>query len=252
MESYCLSDEDDYKLAPVVDQSYLDNEKVRFKGHLEISTNEDDERRQLVSEDEENLFYKVPRRVLTYLDSCPSLITELMIDFDQEDDRVSLCCTSNALAAKRFTVEIPFEKFVKYMEPEGISREKYVEELYGEVNRHIIITKAIRNYAKKCLQLNEYDANLVEKPTGSMMKRSSSKVSSTLARFGTFSQRHDTISGAIQFTLSNNEGNTVRRPHIHLEMIGKHQINEKQSNLFNVLNKKSTKALNTSYKPADL
>ena len=68
-----------------------------------------------MSEDEENLFYKVPRRILTYIDSCPSLVTELLIDYDNEEDRVSLCTTSNDLAAKRFTVEIPFEKIVKYM-----------------------------------------------------------------------------------------------------------------------------------------
>ena len=67
----------------------------------------------------------MPRRILTYIDCCPTVISELLIDYDEDEDRVSLCVTSDPLTAKRFTVEVPMEKIVKLMSTEGIVKDRY-------------------------------------------------------------------------------------------------------------------------------
>ena len=153
----------DFEVAvPIASRDYLFNEELRFKAHLDVSNCDDQERRTLVSEDEENLFYKVPRRILTYIDSCPSIISELLIDYDTDEERISLSVSSNPLAAKRFTVEVPFERIVKFMEGDGISKDKYSAELYGILDRHKLIIRAISGYVKRNLQLAEYDVALVD------------------------------------------------------------------------------------------
>ena len=145
---------------PHASLKYRETEETRFKSRLELSSIDDQERGEFVSEDEDNLFHKVPRRILCYIDSCPSVISELYIDYDQDEDRVSLCVTSDPLTAKRFTVEVPMEKVVKLMAAEGIVKDRYDDQLFGIMNRHEVITRAISAYVKKNLQLTEYDGNM--------------------------------------------------------------------------------------------
>jgi hypothetical protein len=126
-------------------------EERNFKGRLEVINADSLERRVLVSEEVENLFYNVPRRILCFIDCCPSMITEVMIDYDEEKELVSLCCSASPSSAKRLTIEIEFTKLIKYMENDGISKDRYLDELFADANRSSIITRAIAVYSKKNL-----------------------------------------------------------------------------------------------------
>lgn len=104
-----------------------------FKGVLHVEQ-ETDSSKMFISDDEESLFYRVPRRILSYIDGCPSKVTHIEISFDEEGERLIFCATEIEEEKLRFTVATQVDKIIKMLESEGISR-KNEDCLYSIRNR---------------------------------------------------------------------------------------------------------------------
>ena len=62
---------------------YPSDEKLYFKGLLSIKK-QDDLNKMFITDDENSIFYRVPRRILSYIDGCPSKVTHIEIEFDED------------------------------------------------------------------------------------------------------------------------------------------------------------------------
>lgn len=84
-----------------------------------------------ISNDPDDLFYQVPRRILSFIDGCPSKLMLIMIDFDIENDRLIVCANEEEDKRDRFTVSFPFEKLYKIFSGEGINVDEITENLFA-------------------------------------------------------------------------------------------------------------------------
>ena len=62
---------------------YQSDEKLYFKGLLSVKK-QDDLQKMFITDDENSIFYRVPRRILSYIDGCPSKVTHIEIEFDED------------------------------------------------------------------------------------------------------------------------------------------------------------------------
>ena len=76
----------DYKIDKATEMLY-------YRGNLCIYKNFFDEKDRFVSNDEDSLFYRVPKRIICLIDGCPSRMTEVEIDFNEDSERVVLCAS---------------------------------------------------------------------------------------------------------------------------------------------------------------
>ena len=60
-----------------------------FKGNLVVKRDTSSEDK-FISDDENSLFYRVPKKILSFIDGCPSLLTQVEIGFDEDSERVIL------------------------------------------------------------------------------------------------------------------------------------------------------------------
>ena len=63
-----------------------------FKGQL-VVTMDEEAGKTFISDDEESLFYRVPRRILSIIDGCPSKVTHIEIDYDEDSERLIFCAS---------------------------------------------------------------------------------------------------------------------------------------------------------------
>ena len=75
---------------------YPSDEKLYFKGLLSIRK-QTDLKKMFITDDENSIFYRVPRRILSYIDGCPSKVTHIEIEFDEDSERLffSACNDEN-------------------------------------------------------------------------------------------------------------------------------------------------------------
>ena len=97
-----------------------------FKGHL-IAYKESDKDLRYITEDEESLFYRVPKQILSYIDGCPSKITYVELSYNDEIERLVICATDIASDKERFTVSIQIDRIFRYIEAEGFPKETLVD-----------------------------------------------------------------------------------------------------------------------------
>ena len=76
-----------------------------FKGRLAISKVENDVK-MYISNEEDSLFYKVPKRILSFIDGCPSKVTHIEITCDEENDRLLFCATDIEEERSRYTISV--------------------------------------------------------------------------------------------------------------------------------------------------
>ena len=60
-----------------------------FKGNLVVKRDTSSED-LFISDDDNSLFYRVPKKILSFIDGCPSLLTQVEIGFDEDSERVIL------------------------------------------------------------------------------------------------------------------------------------------------------------------
>lgn len=60
-----------------------------FKGNLVVKRDTSSQAK-FISDDENSLFYRVPKKILSFIDGCPSLLTQVEIGFDEDSERVIL------------------------------------------------------------------------------------------------------------------------------------------------------------------
>ena len=177
-----------------------------------------------ISTDEDSLFYKVPTKIMSYIDGFRTLVNFVAIDYDEDNDQVEFCVTEDPFARKRFTVKVPLDKIFKILEEEGLPKENIDDQLYAIRNRSELITRALSRYAKKYLQIIEYDPSMQEEnsPTDKSGKRRSSNIQSSKRKSNT--QPKETL-----FTLVNNDGNQIRRPKMTLSPLDSANLLERQN-----------------------
>lgn len=138
----------------------LISENEYFKGELVITQCFRQNNEHLVSNDDQSLFFKVPRYILSFIDGCPSRITTVEIQYDEDSDRVLFCSTENVEEKPRFTIGVGMDKILRIVELEGIKRND--DALYSIRWRQDIILRAISNYLKRNVQIMIYDPLLFE------------------------------------------------------------------------------------------
>lgn len=100
-DSIDLSDQDQGEQENPLRLNYnlytLLSEKEYFKGELTLShvyySAKTRDKSLYVSTEEDSLFYKVPKYILSFIDGCPSRISPMTIEFDEENDRLKFCAT---------------------------------------------------------------------------------------------------------------------------------------------------------------
>ena len=102
----------------------------------------------------------MPNRILSYIDGCPSIVTEIKISFDEELERLVICASDDEAQKSRFTILISLEKIFRFFESEGLKRNE--ELLFTIRSRQALILRAICSYLKKSVQIMEYDPLLYE------------------------------------------------------------------------------------------
>ena len=82
-----------------------------FKGRLSVFQ-EKNKAKMFISNDENSLFYRVPCDMLSFLDGCPSKVTQIKIDYNEDTERVTLCASycEDKDERARFTVGVGIER----------------------------------------------------------------------------------------------------------------------------------------------
>ena len=88
---------------------------------------EKDSELMFISDDEESLFYRVPRRILSFIDGCPSKVCQVIIGYDDDSERITFCVSEVAEDKQRFTISVPQEKIFRLIEAEGIAKTNFEE-----------------------------------------------------------------------------------------------------------------------------
>jgi len=133
-----------------------------FKGHLYLEK-ETDASKIFISDDKDSLLYRVPRRIISFIDGCPSKITCIDINYDEDSERLIFCASEIIDEDKqRFTISVQIEKIFKHIEAEGINKNNLVESVFAIRGRQPLITRAISMYLTKNVQIREYDSMMFE------------------------------------------------------------------------------------------
>ena len=130
-----------------------------FKGILHVEE-EKDTSEMYVSIYDDNLYYKVPRRILSFIDGCPSKVTHVEISYNLETERLFICASSKEEDKPRFTISINNDKILKLVELEGIKKNE--DRITGIKSRQEILIRAISAYLKRNVQITEYDPLMFE------------------------------------------------------------------------------------------
>ena len=177
-----------------------------------------------VSNNPEDLFYRVPRRVLVFIDSCPSKVTHVQISYDEDSERLIFCASEVQKEKDRFTISVQIDKIFKLIQNEGIPLEDIIESLFALTSREDIIIRAINTYVKKNVQIMPYDAENVQMGLGMV---GSNKKQMLQHQNSSESQIKDDDKQL--FCLINNDGIQIKRPKITLKLAQPEKTNEQLS-----------------------
>lgn len=95
----------------------------------------DDESDMYISNNPDELFYHVPRRMLSFVDGCPSMLTVIALGYDEENDRLVICANEDEEHKARFTISFPLDKLFKNITLEGISAKDIEDTLFATNDR---------------------------------------------------------------------------------------------------------------------
>ena len=128
------------------------DEMESFKGILtaEVVDSLDD---MFMSNDKDDLFYKVPQRIISFIDGCPSLCTTIHLKFDDENDRIIFCANEHPEEKDRFTISVAIEKLFKLMTVEGLKLDQIEDQLFAMNDRNSLIIRAISIYLQKNVRI---------------------------------------------------------------------------------------------------
>ncbi len=122
-----------------------------FKGVLSIEQVENSND-MFISSFEESLFYRVPKRILSFIDGCPSKVTNVEIQYINDTGRIVLCVTEIEEDKPRFTINVNIDKILKLTELEGIKKTeelRHEDFLFSIRSRQQILIRAISIYLKR-------------------------------------------------------------------------------------------------------
>ena len=105
-----------------------------------------------ISRFEESLFYRVPKRILSFIDGCPSKVTNVEIQYINDTGRIVLCVTEREEDKPRFTITVNVDKILKLTELEGIKKTEdfgHGDFLFAIRSRQQILIRAISIYLKR-------------------------------------------------------------------------------------------------------
>lgn len=119
-----------------------------FKGHLCIGK-EIDASKIFISEDKDSLLYRVPRRMITFIDGCPSKIASIEINYDEDSERLIFCASEIDEEKQRFTISVQIAKIFKHIEAEGINKNNLVESVFAIRHKQPLLARAISMYLTK-------------------------------------------------------------------------------------------------------
>ena len=108
-----------------------------------------------ISNDEDSIFYNVPKRILSFIDGCPSKVTHIEINCQEEDERLIICATEAEEEKGRYTISVHIDKILKLIEVEGVKRDE--DSIHAIRSRQHLIIRAISTYLKRYVQIMEYD-----------------------------------------------------------------------------------------------
>ena len=77
-----------------------------------------------ISTDEDSIFYHVPKRILSFIDGCPSKVTHIEITAQEEDERLFFCASEVPEEKNRYTISVHMDKILKLIEAEGVKRDE--------------------------------------------------------------------------------------------------------------------------------
>ena len=84
-----------------------------------------------ISDNDDSLFYRVPRNILSAVDGCPSNLTNIEISFDDESERVIILIPGQEHVDTRFTLYIQIEKIMKAIENECLPKDEFDGALFA-------------------------------------------------------------------------------------------------------------------------
>ena len=206
--------------------TFQENEFKNFGGHLSAAWDPTWEN-AYVSTDEESMFFKIPTKLMSYIEGFSTQINQVLVDYDEENDMVKFCATEDPgpQTKKRYTAEVPLDKVFKLLEGEGISKDNVDDELFAIKNRDKLIIRALSAYIKKYLQITEYDPSMQE-PLSPAKETAASRAARRLSK-----QRARKDGGDKVYTLVNNDGNQIRRPKIIVSLLDKAQLLERSQTM---------------------
>ena len=142
-----------------------EKELMYFKGLLvlEKASTEDD---VCITDDPESIFHRVPGRILSFVDGCPSKVTQVQIRTDPEDERLFFT-TQPKFSSKseqgRLTQSVHSDRIFQLIQTEGFKKDDMYDALDACNSRVAVIQRAISTYLKKYIQVMEYDPNMDDK-----------------------------------------------------------------------------------------
>lgn len=132
-----------------------DHEMHCFKGLLAAELGECAES-NFISNNDEDLFYRVPNRILSFIDGCPSKVTNVEISYNDDYERLVIVASEVESEKERFTISVPIDKIFKLLESEGLkANDEITDQLFAIRNRAPLIIRAISAYLKKNVQIME-------------------------------------------------------------------------------------------------
>ena len=141
--------------SPVDSQTFIPQENIfiselgYFHGKL-IIRQVRDLAKLYVSNQEDHLYFHIPRRILSFIDGCPSKVTKICISYDNMQDSLQLSTLDEHDDQELFpisTISFNLNKCLRFVENEGIKKEE--EALFAVTYRQPIIVRAISSYLKK-------------------------------------------------------------------------------------------------------
>jgi len=123
-------------------------EQVNTDNHISVVHSEEE---QFISDDPSNLFFKVPNRVVTHIEGCPSYLAVFSLQDQDKTDSLLIRTKPppGTTSLPHFQIEVTNEKIMRYVEREGFPADLYEEQLYSIRSRQTIITRAICNYISR-------------------------------------------------------------------------------------------------------
>ena len=231
----------------------LVSEMDYFKGCLAI-TQIKDKSLQFISTDEDSIFYNVPKRILSFIDGCPSKVTHIEISHDEENERLIFCATEVEEEKNRYTISVNLDKILKLTEVEGVKKNE--DSLLAIRSRQALIVRAISCYLKRFVQILEYDPQLMPETEmllpGHMPAFNNKSRSSTIKKKP--DQEGDDGEEELLYMLINNEGNQIRRPKMSIKLLNKEASEDiiKPGQIRRRANAPTTQKIESRNQPAEL